>query len=596
MSGLSVAPNDTTYNYLCQLVYLLSERHILNDNITSKYVILDELYEALAFDRNPAPNRLVYYNDTMLNDPKYAVGSTFCGGTITGHIYNNNIKAGAIEFDRTVTDLENAAFRNTHINSISLPTEVVTIGDNAFFQCYYLEGYSWNLPATVTTIGDYAFASTDIRELSVPAGTTSIGHAAFTGIKNIVYTGSASYGQNDPYWGAKMANGVWESSTGNLYSADGTIFACVGYPDDTTSLTVASGVTTIGRDAVRNCTHLTSVTLPSSLTTIQSGAFIQCTGLPAITIPSGVTSIGAFAFSGDTSLTITMLPTVPPTLAGSSEFNGVQKILVYQSVLNTYQTEWSAWSSIIEPITAVSLNVTSDTTLTERGLYENINVSNNAVLTISDTFVQALDTITVEAGSQIRVLPTSVLVAGEGGIVTADVDGLYLETINENTGTVVFNVSSSNTQPYATLEMSFDAYLGSNDTLIWDHIACPMLPGYTRQSFSLQMLNEWTSNGWAYTGAGISDMVPYKAYNIAVNKTYPGQEPIHTPGTIMLFKGNLQGNTDYTLNLTNGTNPLGNAYTARIPIKYLLEKLNAVQGTAEVLWGFPTYDVTNQQK
>lgn len=43
--GVSVTLNDTTYNYLCQLVYLLSERHILNDKITSKYIILDELYE-----------------------------------------------------------------------------------------------------------------------------------------------------------------------------------------------------------------------------------------------------------------------------------------------------------------------------------------------------------------------------------------------------------------------------------------------------------------------------------------------------------------------------------------------------------------------
>lgn len=358
MSGVSVIPNDTTYNYLCQLVYLLSERHILNENITSKYIILDELYEALVFDRNPAPNRLVYYNDTMLNDSKYAVGSTFCGGTITAHIYNNNIKVGAIEFDRTITDLENAAFRNTHINDIYLPTEVVTIGDNAFFQCYYLYG-SWSLPGTVTTIGDYAFASTDIKELRVPAGTTSIGHAAFTGVKNIVYTGTASYGPNDPYWGAYMVNGVWESRTGNLYSDDGTIFACVGYPDDTTTLTVASGVTTIGRNAVRNCTSLTSVTLPSSLTTIQSGAFIQCPALPAITIPSGVTSIGAFAFSGDTALTITMLPTVPPTLAGSNEFIGVQKILVPESSYNDYITAWSQWSSIID-IIPVPLNFTAN--------------------------------------------------------------------------------------------------------------------------------------------------------------------------------------------------------------------------------------------
>lgn len=352
-------PGETTYVYLRLLVYALSETRLQEKEITSKYILLQKLYDLITFDRDAKPNRMVYTNDVQLTDSKYRVGATFCGGVITAHVYNDVLKEGAIEFDRTITAFEADAFRNTLISYIDLPTEVVTIGDNAFFQCYYLADYQLNLPATITTIGDYAFASTDIRELRVPAGTTSIGHAAFTGVKNIVYTGTATYYQNDPYWGAKMVNGVWERRTGNLYSADGTIFAWVGYPDYTTSLTVASGVTTIGRDAVRNCTHLTSVNLPSSLTTIQAGAFMQCPQLPSIVIPSGVTSIGAFAFSGDTSLTITMLPTVPPTLAGSSEFTGVQRILVPESSYNDYITAWSQWSSIID-IIQVPLNFTAN--------------------------------------------------------------------------------------------------------------------------------------------------------------------------------------------------------------------------------------------
>ena len=810
-AGVSVTPNDTTYNYLCQLVYLLSEHHILNDKITSKYIILDELYEALAFNRNPAPNRLVYYNDTMLNDSKYAVGSTFCGATITAHIYNNNIKVGAIEFDQTVTDLESSAFRNTHINNIYLPTEVVTIGDNAFFQCYYLEGYSWRLPDTVTTIGDYTFASTDIRELRVPAGATSIGHGAFTGVKNIVYTGSASYGQNDPYWGAYMVNGVWESRTGNLYSADGTIFACVGYPDDTTTLTVASGTTTIGRDAARGCTQLTSVTLPSSLTTIQSGAFIQCNSLPAITIPSGVTSIGAFAFSGDTSLIITMTPTVPPTLAGSNEFTGVQRIFVPESSYNDYVTAWSQWSSIIKvqqiplnftaednnstvrlimngtldtsyeystdnitwspytigdtvtltnagdkvyfrgdnssasfnwdcymqfkmsgsiaasgnimsildktmnsisvpelgtyrlfsdctslttapelPATTLSedcysymfqgctsltsapelpattladscywgmfngctslttapelpateladycyydmfdgcsslteltvyaddvsapyclsdwltdtasgttgrlhslgsadftgnvpsnwnifygdLTVTSDTTISSRIGYENINVSNNAVLTISDTFVQALDTITVEAGSQIRVSPTSVLVAGEGGIITADVNGLYIEADANGNGAVVFNETVSNNHPLATVAVYNYSYSKPDQTRVWEHIASPISTtvktndGIIRQG--LASLNKWLTNGgWVTSSFASEGLSPNAGYNTTRAST--------TKELDWQFYGTLRGNEPITYSASSeGYYAISLNYTASVPISYMLTLL-----------------------
>lgn len=825
-AGVSVALNDTTYNYLCQLVYLLSERHILNDNITSKYAILDELYEALAFDRNPAPNRLVYYNDNMLNDSKYAVGSTFCGATITAHIYNNNIKVGAIEFDRTVTDLETSAFRNTHINDILLPTEVVTIGDNAFFQCYYLEVYSWSLPNTVTTIGDYAFASTDIRELRVPAGTTSIGHGTFTGVKNIVYTGSASYGQNDPYWGAKMVNGVWESRTGNLYSADGTIFACVGYPDDTTSLTVALGTTTIGRDAARGCTQLTSVILPSSLTTIQSGAFIQCNSLPAITIPSGVTSIGAFAFSGDTALTITMLPTVPPTLAGSSEFTGVQRILVPESSYNDYITAWSQWSSIIRvqqiplnftaednnstvklkmngtldtsyeystdnivwspytigdtvtltnagdkvyfrgdnssasfnfsnymqfelsgniaaagnimsildktmestsvpnygmyqlfslcfsltsapkmpattlgtncyqymfqnctaltdapelPATTLSgncyqymfqgcssltsvpaltattlesrsymgmfrnctalteltvyanditankciqywldgtatgttgrlhslgsadftgqvpsnwnifygdLTVTSDTTLSSRIGYENINVSNNAVLTISDTFVQVLDTITVESGSQIRVSPTSVLVAGTNGIVTADVNGLYIEADSNGNGAVIFNETTINKHPLATVAVyNYSFHITETDTIYWEQIGSPISvlvknnDGLRRKN--LGWVNKWDIvNGWVVISVVNEGLAPNLSYNVAISKPAPSLD--------WEFYGTLRGNENLTFNFSQvGYQAISLNYTANVPTSYMLNLLSSITALDNTVYVVP---------
>lgn len=822
-AGIPVTPNDTTYNYLCKLVYEMSEHHILNDEITSKYAILDELYEALAFDRNPAPNRLVYYNDNMLSDSKYAVGSTFCGATITAHNYNNNIKVGAIEFDQTVTDLENAAFRNTHINDIYLPTEVVTIGDNAFFQCYYLYG-SWNLPATVTTIGDYAFASTDIRELRVPNGTTSIGHGAFTGVKNIVYTGSASYGQNDPYWGAKMVNGVWESHTDNLYSADGTIFACVGYPDSATSLTVASGATTIGRDAASGCTQLTSVTLPSSLTTIQSGAFIQCNSLPAITIPSGVTSIGAFAFSGDTSLTITMLPTVPPTLTGSNEFTGVQRILVPESNYNDYITAWSQWSSIIdiiqvplnftanEPNSTVSLGksgtletsyeystdnvtwtpynigdtitlvnvgdkvyfrgdnkdvvferlnymsfvilgsvagdgnimsildptmqldtapaycftslfsichgltkapklpainlspscyrymfqncinlteapelpattlsdscyqymfqgcsslttvpaltattlasrsymgmfrsckslteltvyanditankciqywldetatgttgrlhslgsadftgqipsnwnifygdltVTSDTTISSRIGYENINVSNNAVLTISDTFVQALDTITVEAGSQIRVSPTSVLVAGDGGIVTADVNGLYIEADSNGNGSVIFNETTDNKHPLATVAMY--NYSVQKNKYYWEQIGSPIstnikLNDGIRKNYVASM-SEWnTKSGWVWVSLTDTGMFPDRCYNYA-------RAEVTNPGLDVEFYGTLRGNENLTFNFSQaGYQDMSLNYTATVPTNYMLNLLSGISALENTLYVLP---------
>ena len=65
-----------------------------------------------------------------------------------------------------------------------------------------------------------------------------------------------------------------------------------------TSITIPSGVTSIGSHAFKNCTSLTSITIPSSVTSIGDGAFSGCTSLTSITIPSSVTSIGNNAFNG----------------------------------------------------------------------------------------------------------------------------------------------------------------------------------------------------------------------------------------------------------------------------------------------------------
>ena len=70
-----------------------------------------------------------------------------------------------------------------------------------------------------------------------------------------------------------------------------------------TSITIPSGVTSIGDWAFSGCTALTSVTIPSGVASIGGWAFSGCTGLTSITIPNSVTSIGSGVFWNCTRLT-----------------------------------------------------------------------------------------------------------------------------------------------------------------------------------------------------------------------------------------------------------------------------------------------------
>ena len=75
-----------------------------------------------------------------------------------------------------------------------------------------------------------------------------------------------------------------------------------------TSLTIPSGVTSIGGLAFSGCSGLTRITLPSGVTSIDGAAFEDCSGLTSLIIPSGVTEIGASTFRGCSGLTSLTLP------------------------------------------------------------------------------------------------------------------------------------------------------------------------------------------------------------------------------------------------------------------------------------------------
>ncbi len=64
------------------------------------------------------------------------------------------------------------------------------------------------------------------------------------------------------------------------------------------SVSISSGVTSVGNNAFYDCDALESVELASDVTDIGNGAFRDCGMLEEITIPDGVTSIGDGAFYG----------------------------------------------------------------------------------------------------------------------------------------------------------------------------------------------------------------------------------------------------------------------------------------------------------
>jgi len=259
-----------------------------------------------------------------------------------------------------ITALGQYAFNNhTALKSVTLPKSLTTLYSCAFSWCEKLTKIV--IPEGVTTIYSYAFSNcTALKSVTIPATVTELYYNAFDGctaLTDIYYGSTKSAWDNlgcadyEPCKSATIhttpAGICGENLTWNFNASTGVLTIqgkgamndynysrapWFDYVEKIKSVTVKSGVTTIGNDAFGKYsyddptyTRLTKVTLPSTITSIGTDAFGSCTALTSITIPAKVTSIGNYAFRGCTSLATVTLQKGLKTI-GSYAFQDCTKL------------------------------------------------------------------------------------------------------------------------------------------------------------------------------------------------------------------------------------------------------------------------------
>lgn len=113
-----------------------------------------------------------------------------------------------------------------------------------------------------------------------------------------------------------------------------------------------SGITSIGDDTFYGCTSLALTELPSGITSIGSYAFRNCTSLALTELPSGITRIGDYAFYGISSILSLTIPIATPPTIGNSVFSGTYPIYVPAEAVETYKAT-TRWSSLASRIFAI---------------------------------------------------------------------------------------------------------------------------------------------------------------------------------------------------------------------------------------------------
>lgn len=141
-----------------------------------------------------------------------------------------------------------------------------------------------------------------------------------------------------------------------------------GNAGDITSVTIDSGITSVGMSAFIGFTNLTRITLPQSITSIGSYAFqdcnklanvsfsgtpafeelglgmnvfLNCTALTSFTVPSGVIEVQQYTFSGCTSLTTVTIP-ASATAVSAEAFDGCTGLT--DITFGGTKAQWNAFS------------------------------------------------------------------------------------------------------------------------------------------------------------------------------------------------------------------------------------------------------------
>ena len=176
----------------------------------------------------------------------------------------------------SVTRIDDHAFDDSDVTSISIPNTVKSIGNSAFAYCVLL---------------------TDIQ---IPSSVTTFGSSIFTGSGLI---NPIACGNRLLYCPANY-EGEYHIPMGITELAGGIFSGCTKI----SKVIIPHGVTSSPASAFQNCISLESVSVPATVNEVGSSAFSDCTELKECVLPPNVSSIGVRGFADCKSLKSFIVP------------------------------------------------------------------------------------------------------------------------------------------------------------------------------------------------------------------------------------------------------------------------------------------------
>ncbi|MBQ6010155.1 MAG: leucine-rich repeat protein, partial [Kiritimatiellae bacterium] len=248
--------------------------------------------------------------------------------------YCTNLSNVTFAGNESTIDLDATAFKNTALDFSLIVSDGVLLGYRGMCPTNLVIG---DYAVGVTKIGEFAFQFDELSSITIPSSVVEIQREAFyecPNLSEVVFLGDKngidiheSAFAGTPYevslpFELIIRDGVLTGFTGacpseltipnSVRSIGEDVFYLAQHPSaaNLEEVTFSDGLQSIGGRAFYNCYNLGEISLPSTVTNIGYDAFGACYAVTNIVLNEGLMSIKEGAFGGGTTTNITLPTTV----------------------------------------------------------------------------------------------------------------------------------------------------------------------------------------------------------------------------------------------------------------------------------------------